>query len=178
MKLTPAQRGLAEGFGAALAGLGAWVWWLQPSPHFTWAELTTTETGLPNKPNAREKFKLIRLAWTVLEPLRSQFGPIRVTSAFRSEAVNEAVGGSATSSHRDATAVDLYDWDAKASNEDIAGWLWENRARFPSLDQVIVEHHTGHLHVGTAPNSVTDTPRQSWKQTWDGNSYSSWSPDV
>lgn len=44
----------------------------------------------------------------VLQLLRDHFGvPITVTSGFRSEAVNKAVGGSPSSAHRHGSAADI-----------------------------------------------------------------------
>jgi hypothetical protein len=43
----------------------------------------------------------------VLQPARDKFGPIEVTSGYRSEKVNAAVGGSATSDHLKGKAADI-----------------------------------------------------------------------
>ena len=78
------------------------------TPNFTLAELTRTDTGLPNTPDADQLANLERLAAT-LERVRCVLGdnPLRVTSAFRSRAVNKAVGGSPTSSHTRGLAADF-----------------------------------------------------------------------
>ena len=78
------------------------------SKNFTLEELCQTNTGLPNVPNTDEKIALKHLAENVLQPLRDLFrAPIIVTSGFRSEAVNKAVGGAPTSQHRKGEAADL-----------------------------------------------------------------------
>ncbi len=52
---------------------------------------------------------LSSLAKMILQPLRDAFGkPVRVNSAFRSEAVNGAVGGTATSRNRLWQVADIY----------------------------------------------------------------------
>lgn len=78
------------------------------TPNFTLAELTRTDTGLPNTPDADQLANLERLAAT-LERVRRVLGdnPLRVTSAFRSRAVNKAVGGSPTSTHVLGLAADF-----------------------------------------------------------------------
>lgn len=78
------------------------------TPNFTLAELTRTDTGLPNSPSADQKANLERLAAT-LERVRKVLGgkPLIVTSAFRSPAVNRAVGGSPTSAHVHGLAADF-----------------------------------------------------------------------
>ena len=64
------------------------------SQHFTLAELTHTDhRALDNTPNEGEIENLKRLA-VLLELVKTQLGgrPIMVNSAFRSSAVNAAVG--------------------------------------------------------------------------------------
>src|SRR5690606_34712544 len=76
--------------------------------NFTLAELTVTSTGLPNVPTPAEEANLRALAEHVLQPLREAIGrPVLVNSGFRSERVNRAVGGAATSQHRAGQAADI-----------------------------------------------------------------------
>lgn len=82
---------------------------MQLSPHFSLDELTVTNTGLDNTPNAWETERLRVLA-EFLEKVRSRaLGgyPIHVNSAFRSKAVNDAVGGVSNSAHRLGFAADI-----------------------------------------------------------------------
>lgn len=81
---------------------------MQLTPHFSLAELTTTNTGLDNTPNSEEETRLQTLA-EFMEKVRAILGnnAITVNSAFRSEAVNEAVGGVSNSAHRLAYACDF-----------------------------------------------------------------------
>ena len=92
------------------------------TPHFTLEELTHTDhRTLDNTPTEREKCiingkevfvnavaNLPRLA-DFLEQLKVVLGnkPIMVNSAFRSEAVNTAVGSSNKSDHRRGCAADI-----------------------------------------------------------------------
>ena len=84
------------------------------SEHFTLAELTKTNTNLKNVPNEVQIKNLKRLCgW--LEMLRAEWNKrygegdegIVINSGFRSEAVNKAVGGAATSSHLTGCAADI-----------------------------------------------------------------------
>jgi zinc D-Ala-D-Ala carboxypeptidase len=145
----------------------------QASPHFSWDELTTTGTGLANDPNSSQRMNLERLAFNVLEPVRDQFGPIRITSAFRSSAVNHAVEGATSSSHLDGRGVDLYATQG-ATAAQIATWLY-GRTSIP-LRQIIVESHTGHLHL----EMQKDGPPylRQFLQTQDGRSYFPWTPST
>jgi len=79
------------------------------SPHFTLAELTVTDhRTLDNTPNDAERANLQRLA-EFLELVKVALGgkPIMVNSAFRSKAVNDAVGSKDTSQHRVGCAADI-----------------------------------------------------------------------
>jgi putative chitinase len=79
------------------------------SPHFTLAELTHTDhRQFDNTPNVEEIENLRRLA-AFLELVKDRLGgrPIMVNSAFRSKAVNDAVGSSDKSQHRLGCAADL-----------------------------------------------------------------------
>jgi len=79
------------------------------TPHFTLAELTHTDhRSLDNTPNDAELANLQRLA-EFLERVKTTLGgkPIMINSAFRSKAVNDAVGSKDTSSHRLGLAADF-----------------------------------------------------------------------
>ncbi|MDB5029204.1 MAG: peptidase family protein [Candidatus Eremiobacteraeota bacterium] len=84
----------------------------QLSPHFTLQEFTDSDTarqlGLSNLPSAD---MLVRLKETAaqLEAVRALLGdlPISINSAYRSPAVNSAVGGVPSSAHQQAFAVDF-----------------------------------------------------------------------
>lgn len=79
------------------------------TPHFTLAELTHTDHRVfDNTPNEQELANLKRLA-LFLEQVKTVLGgkPIMVNSAFRSKAVNDAVGSSDRSQHRLGCAADI-----------------------------------------------------------------------
>lgn len=102
---------------------------------FTLKELTKTTTGLPNVPNETQTAALLVLAKQVLDPVRELFNaPVTVNSAFRSPAVNQAVGGAANSQHLTGEAADL-----DSSNNAILFNLIRNKLVF---DQLIWENGT------------------------------------
>ena len=83
---------------------------MQITEHFSFKELTRSETarrlGLQNVPSAAEMAN-IQYTAEQLEKIRAYVGRgIVVTSCFRSERVNKAVGGSPTSAHRFGLAAD------------------------------------------------------------------------
>jgi len=79
------------------------------TPHFTLEELTVTNhRSLDNTPNSSEINNLKRLA-EMLEEVKTLLDgkPIMINSAFRSKAVNDAVGSKDTSQHRVGCAADI-----------------------------------------------------------------------
>ena len=79
------------------------------TPHFTLDELTHTDhRTLDNTPNETELANIQRLA-EFLEAVKTVLSgkPIMVNSAFRSKAVNDAVGSKDTSQHRIGCAADI-----------------------------------------------------------------------
>lgn len=84
----------------------------QLTPHFTLAELTASETaerrGINNAPDPLAAKNLFRLA-ELLEQVRALLGakPIRISSGYRSVALNKAVGGASNSDHLIGMAADF-----------------------------------------------------------------------
>ena len=81
------------------------------SPNFSLEEMTVSEIGarkgFDNTPNATEIANLVRMA-SLLEQVRAVLKkPIIINSAFRSKAVNDAVGSKDTSQHRIGCAADI-----------------------------------------------------------------------
>lgn len=79
--------------------------------HFSYDELTHSawadRNGVDNTPDCLQLAALENLCRKLLEPLRKQFGPIIINSAFRSPRVNEGVHGVGASKHLSGEAVDI-----------------------------------------------------------------------
>ena len=131
------------------------------TPHFTLEELTHTDhRTLDNTPNETELANIQRLA-EFLETVKTLLGgkPIMVNSAFRSKAVNDAVGSKDTSQHRIGCAADIR----------VPGMTPDQvvRAIIASdlgFDQVIREFSDpvkggGWTHI-SIPNQATGSPRK------------------
>lgn len=80
----------------------------QLSKNFSLSEMTRTQTGLPNVPNKKELENLTYLC-EQLELVRELFdgAAIIVSSGFRCDAVNKAIGGAKTSEHKTGSAADF-----------------------------------------------------------------------
>lgn len=81
------------------------------SKYFTLAEMTFSQTaarkGIKNVPNA-EQIENLRFLCEHLDRIREKAGAaVRVSSGFRSPALNKAVGGSPTSDHPNGNCADF-----------------------------------------------------------------------
>lgn len=125
------------------------------SPHFTFEELTHTDhRELDNTPNEAELANLTRLAG-FLEQVKTLLGgkPIMVNSAFRSKAVNDAVGSKDTSQHRIGCAADIR-VPGMTPDEVVRAVI----ASDLGYDQVI-EEYSRWTHV-SIPNEPARAPRK------------------
>ena len=124
------------------------------TPNFTLDELTFTDhREFDNTPNDSEKNNLKRLA-ELLEQVRWTLGkPIIINSAFRSKAVNDAVGSKDTSQHRIGCAADIR-VPGMTPDEVVKAVI---AAQLP-YDQIIREFDRW-THI-SVPNEVTGIPRR------------------
>jgi len=133
----------------------------QLSPHFSLAEMTYSATaiqqGINNTPNNDQVAKLKELCELTLEGIRTLCGdnPVNVSSGFRSQQLNAAIGGASNSAHMYGCAADF----------TIAGYgsplqicqLVQKHMQALRVDQLIYERPSGvWVHVGIAiPPSTT-----------------------
>jgi hypothetical protein len=111
------------------------------SEHVSYAEATKSATaqrrGMYNTPNATELQNMQTLSEQIFEPIRCALGdkPLKITSFFRSIALNRAIGGSSTSQHCKGQAMDIDADGSHTSNRQIFQYIVENL----SFDQLIWE---------------------------------------
>ena len=105
---------------------------------------TAKRLGIENKPNPEQIAAMLTIAEMIFEPLRVFVGgPIKITSFFRSPALNKAIGGATkngkpTSQHCKGEAIDLDDVYGHASNAQMFDWIKANL----DFDQMIWEFGT------------------------------------
>ena len=101
------------------------------SKHFTLDELIKSATaqrkGIDNFPTAEHLENLRDLVEQILEPLRVHYGrPIIITSGYRCEKLNKAVGGSKTSQHCLGMAADIRSVsDKRCDNKELFDMILE-----------------------------------------------------
>jgi hypothetical protein len=125
------------------------------TPHFSLEELTHTDhRELDNTPNSSEINNLKRLA-EMLEEVKDLLGgkPIMVNSAFRSKAVNDAVGSKDTSQHRVGCAADIR-VPSLTPDQVVKAIIGSGIA----YDQIIREFDSW-THI-SVPNNPSGTPRK------------------
>lgn len=92
---------------------------------------------------------LTNLTENLLDPIREAWGkPIIITSGYRSDALNKAVGGSKTSAHRSGLAVDVVP-ENMADFDKFAAFV-KDYLKDKDYDQLILERKGGSrwLHIG------------------------------
>jgi hypothetical protein len=127
------------------------------SQNFSLNELTKSQTatrlGIDNTPSPEVIENLKALAVNVLQPIRDKFGVVTVSSGYRSESVNRAVGGAVVSDHSQGYAADI---ECKVPNLELAQWISNSLL----YTQLILEFYSntdpraGWVHVSYNPKNL------------------------
>ena len=80
--------------------------------------------GIDNTPSIAEIDNLLNLIFYCLQPIRDKFGPIKVTSGYRSPKVNFLAGGKADSNHLKGCAADII--PLKATFRQVYDYIVQN----------------------------------------------------
>ena len=119
------------------------------SKNFTRAEIEHSNTakrlGISNEMSEEHLENMQRLIDNLIQPMRDALGPIRISSGYRSKALNRAIGGSNNSQHSKAEALDLQFWkEGKMNNKVIYDWVIDSGIEF---DQMINEFDFSWIHI-------------------------------
>lgn len=143
------------------------------SPNFTWGEMTRTGQSSLQEKNREEAEKhkdaITALCVTLMEPIRSKFGPLRINSCFRGPAVNAAVGGAKGSQHMVGEAADFVPLNPKIELMTVVDWVRKESGL--KWGQLINEHpgNSRWIHI-----SLGDPWRKSGNMQvldYDGKAY-------
>ena len=107
---------------------------------FIYKEFLKTNTGIDNIPNKGEEDNINKLMQFLNEVLADYSDPVIVTSGFRSEGVNKAVGGVATSHHRLGLATDL-------TTKDVVKLRDHLKKHIDQCDQIIYYVKKNFVHI-------------------------------
>ena len=127
------------------------------SKHISYKEATRSITairlGIDNKPFEYELGNMKAVAENIFEPLRKWVGgAIKVTSFFRSEKLNQAIGGSVSSQHCQGRAIDIDDVYGHKTNAEMFNYIKNNL----DFDTIIWEFGTDDnpdwIHVSYVSN--------------------------
>ena len=126
------------------------------SPHFTLEEMTRSDyaarKGWKNDPDDKTIANLKRLA-VLLEQVRAELNcPVIITSAYRSEKVNSAIGGSKNSQHMLGCVADIR--GVNKSPDDLMLHIIGSDIKY---DQLIREFDSW-VHI-SVPNDPAGKPR-------------------
>lgn len=143
------------------------------SEHFSFAELTNSESHSnlvdKNMIDARSFEKQLKYTSYTLEEIRSVLKvPMKITSGFRNNALNKAVGGSPTSGHAKGLCADFIPIGMDVIEAFTI--IQTNRDKCPSLKKCIYESVNGSkwLHIET--KTEVNQPQQFFTTT-NGKSY-------
>jgi hypothetical protein len=127
------------------------------SKHISYKEATRSITalrlGIDNTPFEYELGNMKAVAENIFEPLRKWVGgAIKVTSFFRSEKLNKAIGGSVSSQHCQGRAIDIDDVYGHKTNAEMFNYIKDNL----DFDTIIWEFGTDDnpdwIHVSYVSN--------------------------
>lgn len=151
------------------------------SANFIMQEFTRSDTakrkGIDNNPSLEHAEAALELFERIVQPIRDHFGTsIFLSSGYRSQALNKAIGGSQTSQHSKGEAVDI-DMDGRKGpqNEDVFHYIRENLP----FDQLIWEFgdskrpdwvHVSYKKGGSQRGQILAAKRNSAGKTY----YETW----
>lgn len=133
---------------------------MQITAHFNLAEFTRSESakrhGVSNEPTAEHLANIKILCERILEPIRMKFGPINISSGYRSKMLNHFIGGALKSDHSSGFAADL-DQDGTASkytNNDIFHYIKDNLKFKQLIAEFPKDGKLGWVHISYDPNNL------------------------
>lgn len=141
---------------------------IQFTKNFSLASLTETQQPLNNTPGSMQ-IENLRVLAGELQKLYDKIGPFSIVSAFRSPAVNSAVGGATGSYHTSGIAADIAPFNY--TPETFFKKIFETKLS-RDLGEIILKPQQGTIHV-----SLPTASKQSQPMILDSGVYRSMSGD-
>jgi uncharacterized protein YcbK (DUF882 family) len=114
--------------------------------HFLLAEFDDRHAERPPPPESIQALE--RLCRVVLEPIRRRFGPVTISSGFRTQRTNAAVGGADLSRHLYHAFPTSPAADFRARRGSVADWAREAEKHMAAGGLGVYD---GHLHADLRP---------------------------
>ena len=149
------------------------------SKNFVLSEITRSNTakrlGIDNEPTKKDLENIKRIITNILQPLRNDLGPIRISSGYRNKELNRAIGGSNKSQHSKGEALDIQFWkDGEMCNKEIYDWIIDNAVEF---DQMINEFNFSWIHISLKKSNNRREVLEAYKDK-DGDTKYRFAPDI
>jgi len=149
------------------------------SKNFVLSEVTRSNTakrlGIDNVPKDAHMKNMQRIITNLIQPMRNDLGPIRITSGYRSPNLNRAIGGSSKSQHCKGEALDLQFWkDGQMCNKEIFDWIVESGLDF---DQMINEFDFSWIHLSLVQKENRKQVLIAYKDD-EGDTAYKYAPDI
>lgn len=129
---------------------------------------TAVRRNIDNTPNEHQIKSIIKLCSTILQPIRNYYNmPLVISSGFRSNKLNKAIGGSKTSQHCKGEAADFTIDVTKVSLSD----QFKTIACYLELDydQLIYEYgrwiHVSHKYEGIQRKEILIARKNKFGKT-------------
>jgi len=116
--------------------------------NFTYKEMMHSATairyGINNTPNDEQWDCIEDLVQYILQPVRLQFGSIKITSGFRTKELCVKIGSSTSSNHARGQAADIEPVNTSIKLYDVMEWIYHNC----EFREIIAEYFpNGWIHV-------------------------------
>ena len=149
------------------------------SKNFVLSEVIRSNTakrlGIDNEPRKEHLENIQRLITNLIQPMRDELGPIRITSGYRNPNLNRAIGGSSKSQHCKGEALDLQFWkEGQMFNKEIYDWVLESGLPF---DQLINEFDFAWVHLSLKQKGNRKQVLIAYKDN-DGDTAYKYAPDI